>query len=150
MSLDRLQSKTGLFQINPEVGSGGFPGGVSVGGEFSIVAGAAAATGGAIAPTPTPRSGTVPTLAGSGTVTHNGCGTCIVTTGGAVTGAIVQAGITHGQNLTIINNSANTITMAAAGTSNVANGTGCIISATAAIGLTWNAIDSRWYQYRAA
>ncbi len=145
MSLDRISSKPGNFQLTPEATSGGFPGALSIGGEAGFVEGAAAQTGGALIQTPTPRSGTIPTLASSGTVTHNGCGVAIVTTGGAVTGAIVQVGSKDGQHLAIVNTSANTITMAAAGTSNVAGGTAAIVPASAALLLVWSASQSRWY-----
>lgn len=146
MSLDRLQSKPGLFSIGPEATpTNSFPGGLSLGTNLIIAEGLAAQTGGALAPVPTPRSGTVPTIANSGTFTHNNCGTMVVTTGGAVTGTIVQLGTYHGQMLTLINNSANTITMAAAGTSNVAAGVAAIVPATAALSLVYNALDSKWY-----
>jgi hypothetical protein len=150
MSIDRLKSAPGAFLITPELDSSGFPGSVQLGMNAGIVAGAAVGAGGASFSVPTPKAGTVPTIANSGTVTHNGHGAAVVTTGGAVTGAIVQAGTIAGQKLTIINNSANTITMAAVGTSNVANGVGAVISALAAIDLVWNALDSKWYQVRAA
>lgn len=145
MTIDRLQSRTGLFVVSPENTSGAFPGGVQLGLNAGVVEGAAASTGGAAFNTPTPKSGTPPTIANSGTFTHNGHGACVVTTGGAVTGAIVQPGTVHGQHLILMNNSANTITMAAAATSHVIGGTAAIVPAVAALHLVWNALDSRWY-----
>lgn len=151
MSLDRLRSRAGLFVVDPEATTTGFPGAVALGSGAGTVEGGAASQGGALYQIPVQKAvADIPTLASSGTITHSGSGTVVVTTGGAVTGAIVQVGTRPGQKLTVINNSANTITMAVVGTSNVANGTGCIISALAAITLTWNALDSRWYQDRAA
>lgn len=145
MSLDRIQSVVGRLTLTPEADASGFPGLVALGPNAGVAGGAAAGTGGALYTAHTPKSGTVPTLASSGTVTHNGHGVCVVTTGGAVTGAIVQAGTLPGQRLVIINNSANTITMAAAGTSNVAGGTAAVVPANAALELVWNTLDSRWY-----
>ncbi|WP_288985252.1 hypothetical protein [uncultured Flavobacterium sp.] len=154
MSLDRLQSKPGTFTITPKpTPTNNYPGGVAIGGQAGFVEGAAANMGGALFQTPTVTSGASTSIADSGTISHNGCGVAIVAASSAAnkTGVIVQAGTKHGQKLTIINTTAaNTLTMAAAGTSNVANGTGCIISALAAVSLTWNALDSRWYQVRAA
>lgn len=145
MTIDRIQSRTGLLVVSPENTSGGFPGGVQLGLNAGCIEGAAASTGGAMFSVPTPKSGTPPTLATSGTITHNGHGACVVTTAGATTGNIVQAGTVHGQHLVIMNNSANTITMAAAATSNVAAGVAAIVPATAALHLVWNALDVRWY-----
>lgn len=100
---------------------------------------------GALAMQQTPESGTVPTIANGGTITPNDYGISVVTTGGAVTGAIVAVGTYPGQMLVIVNNSANTITMAAVGTSNVAAGVAAIVPATGALLLVWNPLDSKWY-----
>jgi hypothetical protein len=145
MSLDRIQSVPGRLTVTPEASDAGLPGLVALGTNAGIAGGAVAGAGGAVYTAQTPKSGTVPTLASSGTVTHNGFGMCVVTTGGAVTGAIVQPGTLPGQHLVICNNSANTITMAAVGTSNVAGGTAAIVPANAALHLVWNPLDSRWY-----
>ena len=153
MSLDRLQSKTGRLELAPENTSVGFPGGIGLGPNAGVVEGAAASRGGALYSTPQPKSGTVPDLVTGGTITHNGNGVMIFNPGAASTGNIVQAGTVHGQQLTIVNIASGagfTITMAAAGASNVANGTSCVVSLLAAIQLVWNALDSRWYQVRAA
>ena len=153
MSLDNLQVKNGQTSLDPLPNASGFPGGVAFGREAGHVEGAAALCGGALYETPTPRTGTSTTIVTGNTITHNGCGVAVVTgAAAAATGVIVQPGTVHGQHLTIINTSAatGTITMAAAATSNVANGTSCVISLLAAIELRWNALDSRWYQSRAA
>jgi hypothetical protein len=67
--------------------------------------------------------------------------------GGAATGVILTAGSVDGQELTLFNLEAtNTITFAAAGTSNVADGTSAVIPALRAIRLTWDATSARWYR----
>jgi hypothetical protein len=67
--------------------------------------------------------------------------------GGAATGVILTAGTTDGQLLALFNIEAtNTITFAAAGTSNVADGTGAIIAALQAMILVWDTTSSRWYR----
>lgn len=145
MSLDRMDSKLGLLSLLPLATSGGFPGAVFVGGEAGFAPGLAANTGGALIQSPTPRSGTSPTLATSGTITHNNCGIAKVTNAGATTGNIIQAGSYDGQLLIVINQGSGSVTMAAAGTSNVVQGTSAVIPATAASVFVWNATDSRWY-----
>lgn len=153
MSIDRIQSVPGRLTLSPEVTpTNSYPGEVGLGPNAGIAAGAAASTGGAIYNAHTPKSGSAASIAASGTITHNNHGVAVVATSTAAdkAGVIVQVGAYPGQRLCIINNSANTLTMAAVGTSNVANGTGCVISALAAVDLVWNALDSKWYQVRAA
>jgi hypothetical protein len=90
-------------------------------------------SGGAIA-----ASGTIPTASQ----------TVRVTAAGAVAGVIMTAGTRDGQICTIIHESvaANTITMAAAATSNVADGTGNVIAGLTAASFRWNSNTSRWYR----
>lgn len=145
MSLDKIQSKVGNLALYPEATTGGFPGRLSVGGEAGFAEGQAAATGGALIMSPNPRSGTIPTLATSGTITHNGSGVVKTTNAGATTGNIIQAGSYDGQILVYINQGSGSVTMAAAGTSNVVQGTGAIVVATGAAVFVWNATDFRWY-----
>lgn len=64
---------------------------------------------------------------------------------GAVTGVILQAGSLGGQQVIVINESANSVTFAAAGTSNVADGTGCVIAANKSAAFHWSTGTSRWY-----
>jgi hypothetical protein len=86
------------------------------------------------------------TVAGSGTITLPTTGrNKLLTTGGAVTGVILTAGRTDGEEVVLLNTSANSITFAAAGTSNVSNGTSAVIAANAAMKLIWDATGSRWY-----
>lgn len=96
---------------------------------FSVTNGGATITGGTIAAT---------------TSTNR------VQPAGAITGVIVAAGTTDGQQLTIINESAavNTITMAAAATSNVADGTSTVIAGLTSASFVWGATSARWFHNR--
>ena len=91
-----------------------------------------------------PPKGTPGTLASSGTISHNGKNYVRVTTGGAVTGVIMQKGRQDGQLLIIENVSANSITFATAATSFVRAGTSAVIAANSIAIATWNNNDSRW------
>lgn len=66
---------------------------------------------------------------------------------GAVTGVILQAGVAPGQEVTVINESvaANSITFAAAGTSNVADGVSDVIAGLQARTFIWDASTLLWY-----
>jgi hypothetical protein len=68
-----------------------------------------------------------------------------VNSGAAYTGLILQKGSQDGQTVTVINVNSNAQTMAASGTSNVANGTGCVIAANTSMRFVWNAGVSLWY-----
>lgn len=70
----------------------------------------------------------------------------VCTTTGARTGIILTAGTVDGQIINLINASANTITFAAAGTSNVADGATTAIAANRAVTLIWDTGSSRWYK----
>jgi hypothetical protein len=89
--------------------------------------------------------GTAPTLATSGTITTAGLVESRVTTAGAVTGVILQPGTISGQICFAVNTSANTITFAAAGTSNVANGVTSVIAANSKIIFVWDSVTALWY-----
>lgn len=65
---------------------------------------------------------------------------------GAITGVILTAGILSGQVVTIINESAFSITFAAAATSHVADGASDVIAATTARQYCWDASTSLWYR----
>lgn len=92
--------------------------------------------------TATPGSGNGETIPCTSNVVHYD------PNGGSRTGVIVQAGLRDGQQLTITNiaDAAETVTMAASGTSNVAFGTGCVIARYQAVSLVWCAATSLWYQ----
>lgn len=147
MSLDRLQSKTGLFSITPLATASGFSGGIDFGGVSTIVSSSAADGGGALAPRPMPRATSAQTLSSGDTIFGNGAGVVnVVTSGGATTGVIMQAGLVHGQVIHIVNtDSSFSVTFAAAATSLVANGTGAVVAAVTMKTLVWNAITNRWY-----
>lgn len=90
----------------------------------------------------------VQSIADNGTITLPTTGTnaLVATSSGAnKTGIILTVGVVDGQVITLINNSANSLTFAAAGTSNVADGTGAVLSALTAMRLTWDATSARWY-----
>ncbi len=92
-----------------------------------------------------PNDGTAAvTVAGAGTIAL-GAPVLRLTTGGAVTGVILTAGSISGQQVVLINTSANSITFAAAGTSNVADGTSAVIAANTRMTLVWDATAARWY-----
>jgi hypothetical protein len=90
-------------------------------------------------------SASAASLASSGTITTSGLGVSRVTTSGAVTGVIMQAGTTNGQGCIVINESANSITMAASATSNVADGTSDVIAANTARRFVWDSGTTLWY-----
>lgn len=92
-----------------------------------------------------PADGTAATgILSAGTIAVS-AGVIRLTTAGAVTGVIVAAGTVSGQKLVLINTSANSITMAAAGTSNVADGTSAVIAALTRMTLYWDVLSARWY-----
>lgn len=90
-------------------------------------------------------SASTPTLANNGTINTAGVGVAKVTTSGAVTGAILQAGTVDAQLIIIQNTSGNSITFATSGTSHVAAGTGKVLAANSSTLLSWNATGSLWY-----
>jgi len=69
-----------------------------------------------------------------------------VSNSGAVTGIILTPGIVGGQEVCVLNQGTGSVTMAASGTSNVANGTGCVIAANTGLTFRWNSGQSLWYQ----
>jgi hypothetical protein len=84
--------------------------------------------------------------AGSGTITTAGVGVARVSPAGNITGVILQAGTLPGQKVTVINESAFSVTFAASGTSNVADGTGDVIATLTAATFTWDGGTSLWYR----
>lgn len=91
------------------------------------------------------QSASATSIANSGTITTSGVGVARVTTSGNVTGIILQAGAA-GQIVTVVNESANTLTMAASGTSHVADGVSDIIAATSARRYIYDGGTSLWYK----
>lgn len=96
----------------------------------------------------TQTTGTVQTLASTNTITvPSNVGIVRVTAAAAVTGIILPAGVTPGQNLTVIHEgaAANTITFAAAGTSNVSDGVSDVITGPTNRAFIWNSVTALWY-----
>jgi len=89
-----------------------------------------------------PISSTTPSIATSGTINTAGLMFSKVTTAGAVTGVILQAGTQQGQPVIVVNTSANSITFAAVGTSNVADGVSDVIAANTSARYSW--IGATW------
>ena len=85
------------------------------------------------------------TLVNSATIQTAGLGLSRVTNGGAVTGIIMQPGTVDGQVVYVENDAAATATMAAAGTSNVANGVTCVLAVLCVTPFVWNATTALWY-----
>ncbi len=94
--------------------------------------------------TVTIQSSSAASLSNSSTITTSGVGVARTTNSGAVTGIIMQAGTVNGQKVTVTNETANSGTMATSGTSNVADGTSCVIAANTARDFVWN--GTLWYR----
>jgi hypothetical protein len=97
------------------------------------------------------QTGTVTTLSTGNTITVGTSGgnqSLRVTAGAAVTGIIIAAGTKSGQELTVIHEgaAANTITFAASGTSNVADGTSDVITGPSARTFIWDSVTALWYK----
>jgi Pectate lyase superfamily protein len=92
------------------------------------------------------QSASAASIANNGTINTAHVGVARVTTSGNVTGVILQAGTVAGQLVTVVNESANTLTMATAATSHVADGTSDVIAATSARCFVWDSSTSRWYK----
>lgn len=93
-------------------------------------------------------AGTVQTLSTGNTITQvSGQGVARVTAGAAVTGIILAVGTIPGQRLTVIHEgaAANTITFAASGTSNVADGVSDVITGPSARTFVWDSVTTLWY-----
>lgn len=85
-------------------------------------------------------------LASSGTVATAGVGVARVNPSGAVTGVVLAVGVVPGQQVAVLNESAFTVTFAAAGTSHVADGASDAIAALTARSYIWNSGTSLWYR----
>lgn len=91
------------------------------------------------------QSATAAALATGGTISTNALKVSIVNPAAASTGVIMQSGSFQGQPVTVINQSANLITMAAAGTSGVADGVSCTIPALTQKTFMWDTLTALWY-----
>lgn len=97
---------------------------------------------------PTPASAVGPDIADSATIPAVPAMQRF-TPAAARTGLIMALGDRPMRVVIINESSANTMTFAAAGTSNVANGVSCVISVLAAIELNYDPAKKLWYQTRA-
>jgi hypothetical protein len=89
-------------------------------------------------------TGGAATVASNGTIGFSsGQGTYELTATGTVTGLIMGAGANPGQAVTLVNESAFTMTFAASGTSNVATGTSEVLGPGSARAYIW--ANSLWY-----
>ena len=93
----------------------------------------------------TSQSASAPALATGDTITTIGVGMARVAPTGNVTSVILQAGVTKTQEVLVVNESSFTITFAAVGTSNVADGISAVIAANRSMFFTWNSVQSKWY-----
>ncbi len=85
--------------------------------------------------------------AGTITLPTGGINQLVATSSAAnKTGVILTAGRHDGEEIRLINTSANSLTFAAAGTSNVADGTGSVLAALTAMKMTWEAGAARWFR----
>ena len=99
-------------------------------------------------PISNPAQGTAATtVAGSGTIDTT-VGWQRVTNAGAITGVILEVGTVHGQIciITVDKDASGSVTMAAAGTSHVGTGTGCVIAVGAGRIFIWDATDAIWVE----
>jgi hypothetical protein len=110
----------------------------------SVLAGSFAVANGAFLSSAVSLPSSAASVASSGTISTSGPGATRVTTSAAVTGVILAAGTASGQRATVINESANSITFAASGTSHVADGTSDVIAANTARTFIWD--GSLWYR----
>lgn len=91
------------------------------------------------------QSATAAATASSGTITTAGVDQARVNPSGNITGVILQAGTYANQPCTVVNESAFTVTFAAVGTSNVADGTSAVIAANRCMIFRWDSGVSKWY-----
>jgi Pectate lyase superfamily protein len=92
------------------------------------------------------QSATTPDPGANGTITTAGVDVARVTPTASRTGVILQAGTYPCQVVKVINNSTSyTITFAAVGTSNVADGTSAVISANKQMTFVWDSVAAKWY-----
>lgn len=91
--------------------------------------------------------GAATVLAGSGTISTVSTNYVRLAPAAAVTGIILQAGTYHGQVIVVQNTSAaaDTITFAASGTSNVADGASAVITGPSQKMFVWDSVTSLWY-----
>ncbi|HLY29662.1 MAG TPA: hypothetical protein VKQ36_01415 [Ktedonobacterales bacterium] len=93
------------------------------------------------------QSANAQVVVSNGTITVSGIGAARVAPTANVTGVAMQAGTQAGQQVTVINESAYTLTFDVAGSSNVADGTADVIPANAARSFIWDSGGAGlWYR----
>lgn len=91
-------------------------------------------------------SPSAPVIVNGSTIATFATGAARVAPAGNVTGIILAAGTEGAQVVLVVNASAFTVTFAAAGTSNVADGTSSVISANRCALFVWDVSTARWYR----
>jgi hypothetical protein len=93
------------------------------------------------------QTATAPDPGAGGTINTAGLSVARVSPAAARTGVILQAGSAPGQEVTIINEAAaaTSITFAAAGTSNVADGVSDVLAGLNARTFVWDSVTALWY-----
>jgi hypothetical protein len=91
------------------------------------------------------ESASAAATATNGTITTAGVEEARVAPTGNITGVILQAGTYANQQCCVVNESAFTVTMAASGTSNVADGVSAVITANRCMFFVWDSGTSLWY-----
>lgn len=94
------------------------------------------------------ESSTAQVIGAAGTINPGPNYTTRVAPAAAVAGVILAKGAYPGQECAIINESvaASTVTFAAAGTSNVADGVGSVIAGLTAKAFVWDSVTQLWYR----
>lgn len=91
-------------------------------------------------------SSSIATLAASGTISTSDRVSRVTTAATAgLTAMILGTGTANGQQCTVLNVGAQHMTMAASGTSNVANGTSAVITALTSKQFTWSSAATLWF-----
>jgi hypothetical protein len=91
------------------------------------------------------QSVNAPVVASSGTINTAQTSVIRIAPTGAVTGAVLQPGTSPGQLCVVLNESAFSVTFAASGTSNVADGASDVIAANTARTFFWDSVTQLWY-----
>ncbi len=93
-----------------------------------------------------PQSASASATASGGAITTAGLDVARVSPTVTITGVTLQPGIYGGQKVTVVNESANSITFAAASVSHVADGTSDVIAASSARRFVWNSGLNFWFR----
>lgn len=91
------------------------------------------------------QSTSAQSIANGNTILVQNIKTVRLTTAGAVTGVIMAAGYASGHTVLLVNESGNSITFAASGTSRVAAGVAAAVAALTKMILVWDSSTNLWY-----